>query len=220
MKRRRAPLEGEVAGSREMNQLYVVEMAVSCTGAKADHRLAVRSRDIEPIARALAAELKVEGVTGVDAAVRDKHQKWLAAVARELESHVGRSLIIAGDRQPPPVHLLAHAMNDHLKNVGATIEFTTPVEARPESRIESLIKLSEALERGDVECLVILSANPVLTAPADIPFVKAIEKAPLRIHLGVYEDETARLCHWHLPEAHFLEAWSDTRAYDGTASIV
>jgi molybdopterin-containing oxidoreductase family iron-sulfur binding subunit len=65
-----------------------------------------------------------------------------------------------------------------------------------------------------------LSANPALTAPADIPFVKAMEKAPLRIHLGLYEDETARLCHWHLPEAHFLEAWSDTRAFDGTASIV
>src|SRR5262249_36895993 len=30
----------------------------------------------------------------------------------------------------------------------------------------------------------------------------------------------SRLCHWHLPEAHFLEAWGDTRAFDGTASIV
>jgi molybdopterin-containing oxidoreductase family iron-sulfur binding subunit len=90
MKRRRAPLGGEVAGSREMNQLYVVETAVSCTGAKADHRLAVRSREIEPLARALAAELKIEGVTGVDAALRDRHQKWLAAVAHELRSHTGR----------------------------------------------------------------------------------------------------------------------------------
>src|SRR5213078_3780207 len=26
--------------------------------------------------------------------------------------------------------------------------------------------------------------------------------------------------HWQIPEAHFLEAWSDARAYDGTASIV
>ncbi len=220
MKRRRAPLDGEVAGSHEMNQLYVVETAVSCTGAKADHRLAIRSRDIEPLARALAAELKIEGVTGVDAALRDKHQKWLTALARELQSHTSRSLILAGDRQPAAVHLLVHTINDHLKNVGSTVDYTTPIEAQPEGRIESLTKLTESLERGEVECLVILSANAALTAPADIPFAKAMEKAPLRIHLGLYEDETARLCHWHLPEAHFLEAWSDTRAYDGTASIV
>ena len=43
---------------------------------------------------------------------------------------------------------------------------------------------------------------------------------PLRIHHGLYVDETSHQCHWHLPEAHYLEAWSDARAYDGTASIV
>ena len=42
----------------------------------------------------------------------------------------------------------------------------------------------------------------------------------LRAHLGLYLNETAEWCHWHVPEAHYLESWSDTRAYDGTASIV
>jgi molybdopterin-containing oxidoreductase family iron-sulfur binding subunit len=28
------------------------------------------------------------------------------------------------------------------------------------------------------------------------------------------------LCQWHIPEAHFLETWSDARAYDGTATIM
>src|SRR5207245_2162674 len=37
---------------------------------------------------------------------------------------------------------------------------------------------------------------------------------------SLYQDETSRQCQWHLPEAHFLESWSDTRAFDGTASIV
>ncbi len=43
-------------------------------------------------------------------------------------------------------------------------------------------------------------------------------KVALRVHLGLYDDETAALCHWHVPEAHYLEAWSDVRAYDGTAT--
>ena len=43
---------------------------------------------------------------------------------------------------------------------------------------------------------------------------------PLRVHLGLYQNETAELCQWHMNEAHYLEAWGDARAYDGTVSIV
>ena len=27
-------------------------------------------------------------------------------------------------------------------------------------------------------------------------------------------------CNWHVAESHFLESWSDARAYDGTVSVV
>jgi molybdopterin-containing oxidoreductase family iron-sulfur binding subunit len=40
------------------------------------------------------------------------------------------------------------------------------------------------------------------------------------VHLGLYQNETAELCQWHVNEAHYLEAWGDTRAYDGTVSVV
>ena len=43
---------------------------------------------------------------------------------------------------------------------------------------------------------------------------------PLRVHLGLYQDETSQYCHWHINEAHYLESWGDARAYDGTVSIV
>ena len=78
------------------------------------------------------------------------------------------------------------------------------------------------MSAGKVEVLVILGANPAYAAPADLGFAELLEsdKVPLRIHLGLYEDETAERCHWHLPEAHPLEAWSDARAADGTVSIV
>ncbi len=60
----------------------------------------------------------------------------------------------------------------------------------------------------------------MFTAPADLGFAKAVEKVKLRAHLSLYQDETSALCHWHVPQAHFLESWSDGRAFDGTASIV
>ena len=68
--------------------------------------------------------------------------------------------------------------------------------------------------------LLILGGNPVYTAPADMDFAAHLEKVPLRIHHRLYLDETSYLCDWHLPEAHYLETWSDARAFDGTASIV
>jgi molybdopterin-containing oxidoreductase family iron-sulfur binding subunit len=216
IERRRGGNGGAEASHATMNRLYVVETTPSCTGAKADHRLSLRGADIVRLARAMAKAVGLD----VQAVSAGEHSAWVSAVARDLESRRGRSLVLAGNRQPAAVHLLAHAINDHLGNVGKTVDYFEPVEARPVDRLASLGDLTDSLGRGEVECLVILGGDPVLTAPADIPFVEHLEKAPLRIHIGLYEDETARLCHWHLPEAHFMEAWSDTRAYDGTASIV
>jgi molybdopterin-containing oxidoreductase family iron-sulfur binding subunit len=42
----------------------------------------------------------------------------------------------------------------------------------------------------------------------------------LRVHLGLYQDETAELCQWHINQSHELEAWGDARAYDGTVGII
>jgi molybdopterin-containing oxidoreductase family iron-sulfur binding subunit len=76
------------------------------------------------------------------------------------------------------------------------------------------------LNAGKVDTLIVLGGNPLYTAPADLNFAEAFKKAATRIHLGLYRDETARQCAWHLPQAHFLESWADARAYDGTYSVV
>ncbi len=217
MERRRVRTTAADAAGATMNRLYVVETEVTCTGAKADHRLALPPREIERFARALAALL---GVGGSSAPAPGGTEKWVAAVARDLQAHRGRCIIIAGHRQPAAVHLLAHALNDRLGNIGKTVRHTAAVEARPVDQTESLSELVQALAKGQVEVLLILGGNPVYTAPADLHFREQLQKAQLRFHLGLYQDETARQCHWHLPQAHYLEAWSDTRAYDGTASIV
>ena len=75
------------------------------------------------------------------------------------------------------------------------------------------------MEQKRVEFLMILGGNPVYNAPADLQFEKHLQNVPLRIHHALYVDETLLQCQWHLPETHYLEAWSDARTYDGTASI-
>ncbi len=198
-----------------MNRLYVVESTLTTTGAKADHRVAVAAREVEAVARCIAARL------GVSVPRREVVRLTFPdEIGRDLLRNRGRSVVIPGEHQSPAVHSLAHTVNHLLRNVGQTVIHTASVEVRPEDQLASLGALVRDIDAGEVELLVILGGNPVFTAPADLPFATALARVPLRVHLGLYHDETAALCHWHVPEAHALEAWGDVRAYDGTASIV
>lgn len=201
-----------------MNRLYALETMPTATGARADHRLPLKPSRLAAAARQIAAALGV-GERAADDADGDI-APWVAAVAKDLQAHRGASLVIAGESQPPAVHALAHAMNQALGSAGQTVVYTTPVEAVPVDQVQSIRDLTTDMEAGKVDLLLILGGNPVYTAPADLPFARALEKVQNRVHLSLYEDETSELCHWQIPEAHFLESWSDARAFDGTVTIV
>jgi molybdopterin-containing oxidoreductase family iron-sulfur binding subunit len=205
--------------SSNLNRLYVAECMPTSTGAVADHRRPIASGDIQVIGYALADAVGVHGLNS-EVINHPMCREWLPAVARDLERHRGSSIVIAGEQQPPFVHALAHAMNAALGNIGNTVYYTEPLEANPASQMESLRDLASDLNAGKVDTLLILGGNPVYDAPADLDFGRALFKAKLRIHSGIYNDETAELCHWHAPAAHYLESWSDVRAYDGTIGII
>jgi molybdopterin-containing oxidoreductase family iron-sulfur binding subunit len=204
----------------EMNRLYVVESTPSSTGMKADHRLPMRASQIEGFARTLL-DFMSSMVTGLTSGKASPIETTLD-IAKDLQAHKGSSVIIAGDHQPPVVHALAHAMNQHLGNVGKTVFYTEPVDANPVNRNESLHDLVQDIRSGKVDLLLILGGNPFYDAPAELDFASALKSdaVALKVYLGTHSNETAELCHWHVPEAHYLEAWSDARAYDGTVSIV
>ena len=203
----------------KLNRLYVAESMPTGTGAVSDHRLPVRSVDIDDLARQLAAAAGVAVPPSANASSKIP-AAWIGAVSRDLAAHRGSSIVIAGEHQPPFVHALAHAMNAALGNVGKTVVYTESVEPNPVNQLESLRDLVNDLNAGKVDFLVILGGNPVYDAPVDFDFAIALQKAKTRVHSGLYQDETAELCHWHAPAAHSLESWSDGRAYDGTVGIV
>ncbi|MGE0703368.1 MAG: TAT-variant-translocated molybdopterin oxidoreductase [Vicinamibacterales bacterium] len=200
-----------------MNRLYAIESMPMPTGTIADHRLPLRPSEIEEVARYLAGAV---GVAGVSATVSDEVRQWSDVVARDLLAHRGASLIVAGDSLPPALHALTHAMNAALGNVGQTVVYTDPVEIEPIDQHQSLADLAADMHAGRVDLLVIAGGNPAFTAPADIDFPGGLDRVPIRIHLSATRDETSERAHWHIPEAHFLEAWGDARAFDGTVSIV
>ncbi|HPF71161.1 MAG TPA: 4Fe-4S dicluster domain-containing protein, partial [Candidatus Krumholzibacteria bacterium] len=206
-----------------MNRLYCWENGFSITGGMADHRFPVAARDVGAAVWALAAELVLgEGLPlPVGAGVsRGELSAWrghaaggahIAAVARDLMANRGKSLLVAGLRQPAGVHALVHTLNTALGNVGQTITFL-PFAAPAFGTVE---ELAADLDAGRIDTVVVLDGNPVVTAPADLDLGAKLAKAPNRIHLGDKDDATARLCTWHLPKAHYLESWGDAMAWDG-----
>ena len=211
----RRRLEGDQA---QLHRLYAVESDATNTGTRADHRLPMKGSDIEAFARAVASRLGIVGAG--DAAVPQAAMRWIDPLVRDLQASKGRSLVIAGDGQPAIVHALAHVMNDTLGNVGATVTYTQTAEVQPMDQRAALQALVNDMNAGTVALLIVMGANPVYSAPVDVKFSDAMQKVALRVHLGLYEDETAALSHWHIDEAHYLESWSDVRADDGTVTII
>ena len=201
-----------------LNRLYVVESNHSVTGGRADNRLPIKSSQIEAFARAVAQQVGVTGVTGT---VPAGSEAFADAVAKDLTAHRGRAVVMAGDSQPPAVHAIAHALNAALATVGTTVSYLPTPEIVPSEQHAALRELVTDIEAGRVQMLVIVGeSNPVLSAPADFKFAEAMGKVAVRVHSGLFFDETATLSHWHVPATHYLEAWGDARSFDGTTSIV
>jgi molybdopterin-containing oxidoreductase family iron-sulfur binding subunit len=205
-----------------MNRLYAVEAVYSLTGAMADHRLRLESRQIAPFLAALAARvaptaagaatLAGAGVPGVD-------PRWIDALAEDLLANRGNGVIVAGERQPPAVHAAVCALNTYLGNTGRTVSYYETTDAALPS-VGSLASLVSAMRQGAVQTLVVLGGNPVFDAPADLDFASAMAEVPHSIALGHAVDETSSQTEWHIPRAHYLEGWGDARAVGGTLSVV
>lgn len=202
----------------ELSRLYVVESTHSITGVTADHRLAIQAGQVEAFTREIARAVGIEVAPAEN--LPQLPAGWIEALAADLNANRGASLVIPGMQQSPAVHALAHALNAALGNVGQTVIYTDPVEAVPADQTRGLVELTEALNAGQIDILVVIGVNPVYSAPVDLNFGEAFQKAGLSVYMSQYRDETAALAGWHVPESHALEMWGDARAYDGTVSII
>lgn len=201
------------ADASTINRLYMVENHFTLTGAQADHRLRLRAADVQAFAADLAREVAAlpQGLK-----ILGQSDKFIAALAKDLLAHKGRSLVLAGPRQPAIVHALAAAINHTLGNIGETVSYTRPGR---ESAAVGITELAKEIGAGQVKTLVVLGANPLYTAPADLEFAAKYKSVATTIHLGFEVDETAAASTWHLPESHGLESWGDAVTSDGTLSL-
>lgn len=230
------------AAKDAMNRLYVVENRFTLTGAMADHRLRCPASQIPAFIRALAgkivAETKDAGLGSTIATLAEPagamkfDEQWLTECANDLMAKPGASLVLAGPHQPVVVQLMAYAINSALKNVGSTLIVREFVRA---PRTNSILQLAGEINAGRIKQLFILGGDPVYNAPrgltihvgkpeatnaaereaAPVDWADLQKTVPDVVRLGYYEDATSELSKWHVPAAHYLEAWGDALTSEG-----
>ncbi len=200
-----------------------VEARMSLTGTNADER-----HTLSPSEQAdcLAATL-MKVVTTLGAATPDLASvkaSWTSEVqtvadrlADALVAQRGKRLVVT-DSGDAAVQTLAVALNDALGNVGTTVDLERPSRQWQGSDTQ-LASLVGAMQRGDVEVLIIHGCNPAHSWPRGKEFADAVAKVPCSVATGSVADETTRLTKWHCPSPHALEAWSDAEPASGIHSI-
>ena len=209
-------------GIGKMNRLWAIESTHSHTGAMADHRLAVRSEHGLAIASAIDAGVSGGAKSSAGVLGEARVQKYIDVLVAELNENKKNglgSVVIAGRRQSPEVHALVARINASLGAIGNTIDYHVEPEPDRPRHVDAIKSLATDMAGGRVKTLIILGGNPVYDAPADLDFAAALGKVETSVHLCEYVNETSQKASWHVPRAHFLETWGDTRTWDGTITI-
>jgi len=201
---------------RQMSRVYAIESAMTISGSVADCRLGVRPSRIGAILSALAARL---GAGGMDVTLAPEEEAFIKHLLSDIADNRGKSLVLVGPQHGPALHALALAINEKIGAIGSTLTFVEEPDGDRASHFDSIADLTNKLKARQIDTLVILGGNPAYDSPADLDFASAMKSAATSIHLSLYDNETSHAALWHVPRAHFLEAWGDCRAWDGTVSI-
>ncbi len=213
----------------DMLRLYAVEPAFTVTGGAADHRLRTPASQVIKVTALIAAKLGQTLGNGALAAAADKltgkfsaevfNQEWINECAADLAAAKGKSLVVAGSRQPEAVHILAALMNQALGSIGAG----KPIELFKHDResLPGIVELSEAIDKNQIDVLISLTpSDPAYDAPADLNFREKLEKVANLVHVGLRRNHTAAASLWHVPGAHYLESFGDAYSAGGVLSVI
>ncbi|MEL6395560.1 MAG: TAT-variant-translocated molybdopterin oxidoreductase [Planctomycetota bacterium] len=219
----------------EMSRLYVAEPMPTPTGSLADHRYAMppqavsalavevarRVLDAGPLRRMVSSLPELDVALLEDAGVTGE---MVDMIAQDLLEHAaqrpGSSLVVCGDDQPAEIHALTAAINESLGALGTTVEYAplpSEIEADP---FAGLAEVAARIRRGEITTLVVVGANPVYDAPAELGFAELFESVEETIVLDSNMSETVAAARWELKGAGPLESWGDSRALDGTIAPV
>jgi molybdopterin-containing oxidoreductase family iron-sulfur binding subunit len=201
-------------GEGTMPRHYQIESGMSLTGGKADRRLAVLPSELGLAALALVRRVALRaGEAAPDAPDPAVDPRLLDAIADDLWDHPGESLVVSGVNDLA-VQTAVNRLNVLLRNAGRTIDLDRPSQ-QSQGDEAAVADLIAALERGEVQGLLLWGVNPLYDHPEAGRIARALANVPLKISFAERLDETAALADVIAPDHHFLESWGDAEPVEG-----
>ncbi|MAQ64490.1 MAG: hypothetical protein CL454_11715 [Acidimicrobiaceae bacterium] len=216
----------------DLNRLYVFEERYTVTGTKADHHFPVKQSDMVHVLSQLLVLISRKVGFDLSRFTNIKYKelqldfvdhKVLSAVANDLVSNRGRSLVTAGSSLDESMHQLVFLLNSILGNNFKTVFYQklpfSNYDFNKVRSIESITKFISDLNNKKLDTVMILDGDPVYSVPQELGLKLALSKAQDRIYLSSHDNQTAKLCNWVIPKLHYLEFWNDLESIDGVVSI-
>ncbi len=206
----------------KMSRLYVAEPRFSITGSMADHRLRLRASEAGSFLLELGRQIRgIRATPELNAALtaapdlslpKGVDSAWIRGCAADLVANAGTAVLLVGRRQPAAVQALGLAINSALGAIGTTL-LVQPAFSSPAASIRDL---TARLQAGAIKSLLILGGDPVYNAPADLDWHNLLASVPSSLHLAALPNATSVKTTWFVPGTHYLEAWGDALATDGS----
>jgi molybdopterin-containing oxidoreductase family iron-sulfur binding subunit len=220
-----------------MNRLYVLEGGMSLTGSRADVRIPIRPSALARIAfglvravhrdggRALPAGLALSALEpfGLDRLAETKpFAKEFDILVKDLCSAGDRALVLAGPAASAEAHAACLILNRMLEAEDAVADRAPAVPAL--TTPDEFKALLDHMAAGQFAVAMFWDVNPAYDIPQSDDrgldaWRSAMAKVPLRVRMGLCQDETAATCNLVLPTNHWLESWNDFKTSGDVLSL-
>ena len=227
--------------------LVQVEPKMTLTGGNADLWLAIRpgtegvfalgianlllskfNRDgaqLPAEVRSTIAKYDLDTVTNITGVPGDRLTKVATWLNERSPSLVLSGMSAEGQEHGYDTAAAAMLLNIILGNVGKTIvssgAFPFSQLVAKEGNTGDLLAFADALDKGEHDAVFIYGTNPVFTAPDALALGDKLDKAPFKVVLTNFHDETAMHADVVLPIYSQYEEWgTHVPAYQGDGSII
>jgi MoCo/4Fe-4S cofactor protein with predicted Tat translocation signal len=214
---------GKIAGTegdlkKEMSRLYAFESILSITGASADYREPIKPSQQAAVAGALynavAAKLGKSSIGSFDA----KKFKYVEKAANDLVAAKGKSLVVAGSNDTD-IQVVVNGINEMLENYGQTIDVDSAYSYQRQGDDTAMASFIQEVGNGSVGAVIFYNCNPVYDHPLGATLAQKLPSIALSVSTSDRIDETGKLCGYHTPDTHYLEAWNDSEIKRGFFSL-
>ncbi len=212
---------------KKMSRHIQFEAGMSNTGSNADVRIPIKVSEegvaLVNLYNAIAGTT-VAGSKKLSSAAADTA---LTIAAKELLAAKGKALVVSGSNDVA-TQTLVNSINSLLGSYGSTIDLDN-VSKQYAGNDAVFVEFVEEMNRGEVDAVFFLNANPVYEYHNGNAIKAALKKVRLKVSFanhggsgtsGVMGDETSSLCNIIAPNHYYLESWGDANPMEGYYTIV